>query len=505
MHRTILLMIGSMVALVAITLLLSRKPSSSSGQAGASEQPLMLYCAASNRAVIESIRKEYSEEFNRDIEIQYGPSQTLLSSVEVTRSGDLYLPADDSYLKIAANKELTAETLPIARMQAVIVVPKGNPKGISEFSDLLKNEIRLVQANPETAAVGKIVRKILTESGQWDQLEKATTAFRATVTEVANDVAVGAADAGIVYDAVLHTFEDLAYVELSELSEASSQISVGVIATTSQPQAALHFARYLSARDRGLKHYAEHGFRTEGGDVWQDVPELSVFAGSMLRPAIEETITKFEEREGVNVNRVYNGCGILVAQMKAGQTPDAYFACDSEFMNQVHDLFPEPVSVSQNELVILVQKGNPKGITGLRDLTREGLKVGIGHEKQCAMGWITQNTFREGGLQKEIMPNVTVQSPTGDMLVNQLQTKSLDAAVAYLSNAAGASEYLDAVQIKDIECSTATQPWAVAKESMHPELASRLFQQICATPSQDIFAAEGFRWKIDLDIGADAK
>jgi ABC-type molybdate transport system substrate-binding protein len=218
----------------------------------------------------------------------------------------------------------------------------------------------------------------------------------------------------------------------------------------------------------------------------------------MLRPAIEETIAEFERREGIKVNRVYNGCGILVAQMKAGQHPDAYFACDSEFMNQVHDLFPEPVPVSKNELVILVQKGNPKNIKSLRDLTREDLRVGIGHEKQCAMGWITQNTFREGGLQEEVMPNVTVQSPTGDMLVNQLLTGSLDAAVVYLSNAAGASESLDAIRIQGIACSIATQPWAVAEESKHPELAGRLFQQICSQPSQETFAAEGFRWQISL-------
>ena len=61
----------------------------------------------------------------------------------------------------------------------------------------------------------------------------------------------------------------------------------------------------------------------------------------MLRPAIEQTITAFEEREGVRVPRVYNGCGILVAQMKAGQVPDAYFACDVEFMKQVQALFPD--------------------------------------------------------------------------------------------------------------------------------------------------------------------
>ncbi|TWU25400.1 putative binding protein precursor [Novipirellula galeiformis] len=497
-NRILLLIIGSVILLAGIFAILNL------GNHATSDDPpqsIMLYCAASNRAVMESIREDYEQEFGRKVDIQYGPSQTLLSSIEVTRSGDLFLPADDSYLDMARDKQLVAEVVPIARMQAVVAIKRNNPKSIEQFSDLLRDEVRLVMASPDTAAIGKVVREVLSADGQWELIESSVTASRATVNEVANDVAIGAADAGIVYDAVLNTYDDLEYIELPELADAASQISVGVIASTDQPQAALHFARYLSARDRGLKHYAEFGFRTRGGDTWSDVPELSIFAGSMLRPAIEDTIAAFEKREGIKVNRVYNGCGILVAQMKAGQHPDAYFACDSEFMNQVHDLFPEPVPVSQNELVILVQKGNPKNIRSLRDLTRKDLRVGIGHEKQCAMGWVTQNTFRESGIQQEVMPNVTVQSPTGDMLVNQLLTGSLDTAVAYLSNAAGASESLDAIRIQDISCSVATQPWAVAEESKYPELAGRLFQQICSQSSQGIFAAEGFRWQLDANKG----
>lgn len=338
---------------------------------------------------------------------------------------------------------------------------------------------------------------MLTKANLWEKLESATTATHTTVTDVARDIDVGAADAGIVFGAVLHTFDGVDAVEIPELADAQANISVGVIATSKQPQAALHFARYAAAKDRGQKRYNEFGFHADNKEVWTDRPELNIFAGSMLRPAIEDTIVAFEKREGVHVNRVYNGCGILVGQMKAGQRPDAYFACDSEFMDQVTDLFPERVDVSENELVILVQKGNPKNIVSLRDLVRPGLRVGVGHEKQCAMGWITQKTFREGGIQTEVMENVTVQTPTGDMLVNQLQTGSLDAAVAYLSNAAGAAEFLDAVQITGISCSTATQPWAVATDSKYPETASRLFQQICSAKSQDHFAAEGFRWKLE--------
>lgn len=503
MNKMLIAMIGSIVVLVAMIWMLQDSSNSNQSSENVKTKPLMFFCAASNRAVMEKIVADYTREFGREIEIQYGGSQTLLSQLEVTGTGDLYLPADDSYLNMAREMGLASEILPIAKMEVVVAVKKGNPKSIQNFDDLLRDDVKLVQANPDATAVGKVTRQMLTESGQWESLDKNTTAYRTTVTEAANDLLVGAADAAIVYDAVLHTYPDLEYVQLPEFSAGTSLVALGVASQTRQPSAALHFARYVTARDRGLTHYAKHGFQVEKGDVWSEVPELNLFAGSMLRPAIEDTVKKFEAREGVRVNTVYNGCGILVAQMKAGQVPDAYFACDTEFMEQVPDLFPEPTDVSQNELVIIVKKGNPKNIAGLRDLTKPGLRVGIGHEKQCAMGWVTQNTFREGGVQQEVMENVTVQTPTGDMLVNQMRAGSLDAAVVYLSNTAGSGDFLDAVRIQGLDCSVATQPYAITPDSPNALTASRLFAQICSTDSQDSFMAEGFRWKLDTEPSAD--
>ncbi|MAI31973.1 MAG: substrate-binding domain-containing protein [Rubripirellula sp.] len=506
MNKMLVVMLGSIVALGAMIWILQsgaqRKNSPDVTETNTTD-PLMFFCAASNRAVMEKIVSDYKEEYGREIDLQYGGSQTLLSQLEVTGAGDLYLPADDSYLNTAKEMKLISEVLPIAKMEVVVAVPKGNPKSIQKYEDLLREDVKLVQANPDATAVGKVTRRMLKESGQWDALDKGTTAYRTTVTEAANDLLVGAADAAIVYDAVLHTYPDLEFVKLPEFSAGTSLVALGVTRQTKQPSAALHFARYVTARDRGLANYAEHGFQVEKGDAWTETPELNLFAGSMLRPAIEDTVKKFEKREGVRVNTVYNGCGILVAQMKAGQVPDAYFACDTEFMEQVPDLFPEPTDVSQNELVIIVKKGNPHGIAGLRDLTKDGLRVGIGHEKQCAMGWVTQNTFREGGVQQEVMENVTVQTPTGDMLVNQMRAGSLDAAVVYLSNTAGSGEFLDAVRIQGLDCSVATQPYAITPDSPNALTASRLFQQICSTDSQDSFMAEGFRWKLDTESSAE--
>mgnify|MGYP002628055454 CR=1 FL=1 len=498
-------MVLSLALLVILAAMLIKgdrplQPAGSGASADSKTTPTMLYCAASNRAVMEAIKSDYQKETGRTLEIQYGPSQTLLGSIEVSQTGDLYLPADDSYLQIARDKGLVSESIPIARQQGVVAVKKGNPLNIKVFADLLKPEVRLVQANPDAAAIGKVCRTVLQGQNLWNKLDDATTAYRTTVTEVANDILVGAADAGIVYDAVLHTYPDLEYIELPELEQVSSNIAIGVVSTTKLPQQALHFARFVSSADRGLKRYVEFGFRIVDGDQWADVPELSIFAGSMLRPAIDDTVTKFEQREGVRVNRVYNGCGILVAQMKAGQHPDAYFACDTEFMQQVPDLFPEPIDVSQNELVILVQKGNPKNIKTLKDLATEGVRVGIGHEKQCAMGWLTQNTLKEGGIQKEVMANVSAQVPTGDMLVNQLLTGALDAAVVYLSNAAGAADQLDAVRIKGLECSVAIQPFAIRLDSPNRQLTTRLFERICSADSQNDFLAEGFQWQLKKSL-----
>ncbi len=265
LHRTDLVLFGSAVLLAGLFLLMAgsgeQMPDGSATRRNGSS--LMLYCAASNRAVMESIRKAYETEHGVRIDVQYGPSQTLLSSIEVSRSGDLYLPADDSYLVLANEKNLIAEVLPIAKMKAVVAVAKGNPKAIESYPDLIRDDVRLILASPETAAIGKVSRDALRETGRWRAVRRACTAFRASVNEVAADVAIGAADAGIVYDAVLHTYQHVDFIELPELSRAASDLAVGVLRTTKQHDAALHFARYVAAEDRGLNHYQQFGFSSQ--------------------------------------------------------------------------------------------------------------------------------------------------------------------------------------------------------------------------------------------------
>jgi molybdate transport system substrate-binding protein len=226
------------------------------------QQSVVLYCAASNRAVIEACCREYQKSTGRSVQVQYGASQTLLSSIEVSGVGDLFLPADDSYLDIARERSLVTQQRAIATMRAVVAVQKGNPKSIASLEDLMRSDVRLIQANPDAAAIGKVVRDSFTRTGKWDALAKATVAFRTSVTDVANDLVINAADAGIVYDVVLHSYPDLQAVSLPELDEVTSRVSISLLACSQRPEAATHFMNYLTDKDGGLMLYAEYGFDT---------------------------------------------------------------------------------------------------------------------------------------------------------------------------------------------------------------------------------------------------
>jgi molybdate transport system substrate-binding protein len=457
-------------------------------------QPLVLYCAAGIKAPVEKAVREYEQAYGVTVQLQYGGSQTLLSGLEVARRGDLFLPGDDSYLLLGRDKGLVAEILPLARMKPVLAVRKGNPLDLKTLNDVLAKKVKLAQAKPEAAAVGKLAREALQKAGRWEDVKKLFVVDKLTVNDVANDIVVGTVDAGIVWDATVKQYPDLEMLALPELADASARVSVGVLKSTSQPTAALRLARYLAAADRGLPHFRRTGFEPVDGDRWAERPEIHLLAGAMLRPAIAKTIAAFEEREGVRVTTVYDGCGILVGSMRTGKaSADVFFACDSSFMDQVHDLFLDPVAISQNQLVILVPKGNPHNIRVLRDLAKPGLRIGVGHEKQCALGVLTQKTLVDSKLQDPVMKNVEVQLPTGDGLVNALRVRSLDAVIAYLSNAAEAGDELVPIAI-DIPCAIATQPIAVAKESAHKHLTGRLLDAIRTEESRERFEALKFRW-----------
>ena len=493
--------------------LLLWRPSPGRGQRG----ELVLYCAAGLLKPVEEVSAEYQREYGGKVKIEPGGSGTLLSKLRVAPgSADLFLAAEESYVREARAQGLVAEILPVARQHVVIAVKAGNPRKIAAPADLLRPEVTVVLPNPELAAVGRAVKRALAGSGQWEALVEQTrqaspkVSLVGTVNEAAQAVKLGAADAAIVWDATARQF-GIEFVEVPALEQnTAEQVTLGVVASSEHPAEALHFARYLAARDRGQLVFQKHYLHPlEDADAWEDRPELVLMSGAMLKPAVDEVVKEFSQREGVTVNTIYAGCGLHVAQMKAmkqGEVlpthfPDAYFSCDVSFMRMVDQWFEAAKNVSRNDMVLAVAKGNPKEVRSIGDLARPDLRVGLAHPVNSALGALTDDLLKKLGLHDKVYASgrkyPVLHTDAGHMLVNQLRTGALDLIVVYrsnvLSHSNNADQHPEIVEM-NLREAIAIQPYAVAKDSEHKHLMRRLLEAILAPESQKRFLDVGFHW-----------
>lgn len=252
-------------ALVALLVLRPREPGRAAGQ-----PPLIVYCPAGLKPPVERAAAEYERAYGVRVQLQYGGSGTLLSNLRVAGVGDLFLAADASYLETARSNRLVGEVIPLARLTPVIAVRKGDPRQVRALADLLRPDVAVALANPDAAAVGRICRQLLQRSGQWAELAKRAKVFKPTVTDVANDIKLGTADAGIVWDATVAQYPELEAVRVEALAGGEQLVGVGVLSFSRQPAAALRFARYLGARNKGLLELARAGYRTVAGGQWPE-------------------------------------------------------------------------------------------------------------------------------------------------------------------------------------------------------------------------------------------
>ena len=59
---------------------------------------VMVHTAAAVRPALEKAAPEFKHDTGITIELRFGPSEKLLTDLQLTRQGDLFLPADDSYV-----------------------------------------------------------------------------------------------------------------------------------------------------------------------------------------------------------------------------------------------------------------------------------------------------------------------------------------------------------------------------------------------------------------------
>ncbi len=268
------LVAGSSLLALAVLVLLLWSPWERRGIAGGTS--LRIYCAAGAAKPVSAIIKEYEQQFGVTVEPAYGGSGNLLATLRIAQGeGDLYLAADAAHMRSAQELGLVAEVIPVAVLRPVLVVNartqrqlRANGKPITSLNDLLRDDLKVILADPNAASIGQLTKEVLEKPGVnlWPALARrlAEGAPRVsmvpTVNQVAQTVETRDGFVGVVWSAVAAQYSGLEGIAVPEFAGVAETMQIGVLTRSRNPAAALQFARYLTARNRGQLHFQRHGF-----------------------------------------------------------------------------------------------------------------------------------------------------------------------------------------------------------------------------------------------------
>ena len=165
---------------------------------------------------------------------------------------------------------------------------------------------------------------------------------------------------------------------------------------------------------------------------------ILIFAGAASKPATEEVVHSFQKMFGIPVDVVFGGSGFVLSQMKLAKKGDLYFPGSSDFMEmakKVGLVFPESEKIVTYLIpAINVQKGNPKRIGSLKDLTKDGIRVAIANPEMVCVG-----TYAVEIVEKNLSPfekekfkkNLVNYTESCEKTANAIALKAVDAVLGW--------------------------------------------------------------------------
>ena len=217
---------------------------------------LMVFAAASLRDVLNVVAAQF-EAHHPDVEVtlSFAGSQQLAGQIRHGAPADVFLSADITQMRTVADAGLLADTPEVVTGNAMaIAVEPGNPLRIDDLRDLARADVTVVMAAEDVPA-GRYARELLAAEG----VDVAPASLEIDVRAVLSKVALGEADAGIVYRSdIVATGDDVERVPLSTDHDGVVSYPAAVLADASNPAAARRFVDYLHSND------AQQAFHTFG-------------------------------------------------------------------------------------------------------------------------------------------------------------------------------------------------------------------------------------------------
>lgn len=139
-----------------------------------------------------------------NLEATYAGTQILRTQLEHGAEADLFISADLLHIEAVKQQGLIGEYYPVSSNHEVIVVPKNNAAGIHSLQDLGTKPHKLV-IGTETVPIGRYTRQVFQKANAdygpqfSEKVMSRVVSLETNVKQVLQKVALGEADAGIVY------------------------------------------------------------------------------------------------------------------------------------------------------------------------------------------------------------------------------------------------------------------------------------------------------------------
>ena len=165
---------------------------------------------------------------------------------------------------------------------------------------------------------------------------------------------------------------------------------------------------------------------------------LLMFAGAASKPATEEIVRIFQERSGITIDVVFGGSGFVLSQMKLTKKGDLYFPGSSDFMEVAKReglVFPDSEKIVVYLIPAMnVQKGNPKRIHTLKDLTKERIRLAIANPETVCVGAFAVEIFEKNLTREEkskVRKNIVNYTESCEKTANVISLKVADVVVGW--------------------------------------------------------------------------
>lgn len=197
------------------------------------------------------------------------------------------------------------------------------------------------------------------------------------------------------------------------------------------------------------------------------------------------------------------GGSLTIGNMRITLKPDVYTAGKSRII-EMADYFDRTEVYTHNKLAIMVAKGNPLNIKGLKDLGRAGLKVSMPNPLWEGIGKRIEEAYIKAGgeeLKNMIMVDKVADGSTFLTHIHHRQTpmrmlyNQSEAAPVWYSEVhfqKMLNHPIDLVEVVDSENIKSTYMAGKLKNAPHPKAAQDFMDFLISPTAKDIYKKYGF-------------